>query len=153
MSRQNFQVAYRESTLGNHGKTRQEPGGSMTDAVLVGRGDAISSIARSDWEQGLSSAPQMISQRLAFMSRDHHLVRNFVVRELPRLGRPIPLADISNALHLTPTRTSSIVGDLEKNLFFLVRGTGEEVSWAFPVTAEETGHQLVFSTGERLDAA
>ena len=34
----------------------------MTDAVLVGRGDAISSIARSDWEQGLSSAPQTISR-------------------------------------------------------------------------------------------
>jgi hypothetical protein len=125
----------------------------MTDAVLIGRGDTISSIARSDWEHELSSAPQSIGQRLAFMSDEHHLVRNFVVRELPRLGRPISLADISDALHLNRARTSSIVGDLEKNLFFLVRGNREEVSWAFPVTAEETGHHLVFSTGERLDAA
>ena len=125
----------------------------MADTVLIGRGDTISNISRTDWEQELSSAPEFISQRLEFMSHDHHLVRNFVVRELPRLGRPISLADISHALHLTRTRTKSIVEDLEKNLFFLVRGNGAEVSWAFPVTVEETGHHLVFSTGERLDAA
>ena len=125
----------------------------MVDTVLIGRGDTISHIPRRDWEQELSSAPEKISQSLEFMSHDHHLVRNFVVRELPHSGRPISLADISNGLHLSRTRTTSIVEDLEKNLFFLVRGNGAEVSWAFPVTAEETGHHLVFSTGERLDAA
>jgi len=125
----------------------------MADTVLIGRGDTITSIPQSDWEEDLRSAPESISRRLEFMSPDHHLVRNFVVRELPRLGRPIPVADISHALDLSPERTTSIVEDLEKNLFFLVRGDGAEVSWAFPVTAEETGHHLVFSTGERLDAA
>jgi hypothetical protein len=125
----------------------------MADTVLIGRGDSITSIPQKDWEHELSSTPEHIGRRLQFMSHDHHLVRNFVVRQLPRLGRPIPLDDISQALHLTRTRTKSIVDDLEKNLFFLVRGNGSEVSWAFPVTAEETGHHLIFSTGERLDAA
>ena len=125
----------------------------MADTVLIGRGDSIVHIPQRDWEQELSSAPEQISQRLEFMSPDHHLVRNFVVRELPRLGRPVSLAEISHALHLTRERTTSIVEDLDKNLFFLARPEGQEVSWAFPVTAEETGHRLVFSTGERLDAA
>jgi len=125
----------------------------MADTILIGRGKAINSIPRRDWEHELSSAPEHIARRLEFMSPDHHLVRNFVVRELPRLGRPIPLAGISDALHLSRERTTSIVEDLEKHLFFLVRGDGAEVSWAFPVTAEETGHHLIFSTGERLDAA
>lgn len=125
----------------------------MNDGVLRGQGDTIIPIPLGDWESGLSAAPKIIRRRLEFMSRDHHRVRNHVVRELPRLGRPIPLADISQALRLTRQRTESIVNDLEKNLFFLVRGDGAEVSWAFPVTAEATGHQLVFSTGERLDAA
>ncbi len=125
----------------------------MTETVLIGRGDTISTMPRPNWERELRSAPEKIGQRLKFMSPDHHMVRNFVVRELPRLGRPIPLADIKHALHLTRERTASIVEDLERNLFFLVRGDGAEVSWAFPVTAEETGHHLVFSTGERLDAA
>jgi len=125
----------------------------MADTVLIGRGDTIVHSPRSDWEAELSSAPESIGRRLEFMSHDHHLVRDFVVRELPKRGRSIPLAEISDALHLTRERTTRIVEDLEKNLFFLVRGNGEEVSWAFPVTSEETGHHLVFSTGERLDAA
>ena len=125
----------------------------MTDTVLIGRGDTISRIPRTDWEQEVRSAPEHISRRLAFMSNEHHLVRNFVVRELPRLGRPITLRAISRALRISPARTSAIVEDLERNLFFLVRPGGEEVSWAFPVTVADTGHHLVFSTGERLDAA
>ena len=125
----------------------------MADTVLIGRGDTIMSIPQSDWEEDLRSAPESLSRRLEFMSPDHHLVRNFVVREIPRQGRPILLSEISGTLHLTRERTTSIVEDLEKNLFFLVRVDGAEVSWAFPVTAEETGHHLVFSTGERLDAA
>jgi hypothetical protein len=125
----------------------------MADTVLIGRGKTITSIPRRDWEQDLDSAPTHISRRLNFMSHDHHLVRNFVVRELPRLDRPIPLAHISRALDLPQRRTKSIVGELEENLFFLVRGDGAEVSWAFPVTADQTGHHLVFDTGERLDAA
>jgi len=125
----------------------------MNDTVLIGRGDTLSSIPQADWEQEVNSAPEQISQRLAFMSNEHHLVRNFVVRELPRLGRPITLRAISDALRISRTRTSTIVEDLERNLYFLVRPGGEEVSWAFPVTVENTGHSLVFSTGERLDAA
>jgi hypothetical protein len=125
----------------------------MADTVLIGRGDLIASLPQKVWEHELTLAPEAIGRRLEFMSEDHHLVRNFVVRELPRQGRPIPLAEISEALKLNRTRTKSIVEDLEKNLFFLVRGDGSEVSWAFPVTADETGHHLAFSTGERLDAA
>ena len=52
----------------------------MTDTVLIGRGDTISSLPQADWERELSSAPEQISQRLTFMSNEHHLVRNFVVR-------------------------------------------------------------------------
>ena len=125
----------------------------MADTVLIGRGDSITSIPQGDWEEDLRSAPEFISRRLVFMSHEHHLVRNFVVRELPRLGRPSALDDVSRALQLSRARTSSVIDDLEKNLFFLVRANGAEVSWAFPVTAEETGHRLVFGTGERLDAA
>jgi hypothetical protein len=125
----------------------------VTESILIGRGDTITRIPRADWERELESAPEGIGRRLEFTSKEHHRVRNFVVQELPRLGRPISLDAISRALGISRARTSTIVEDLERNLFFLVRPDGEEVSWAFPVTVEETGHRLVFSTGERLDAA
>lgn len=125
----------------------------MPETVLVGRGQRITSIPRSQWEQELEGAPEFIRRRLDFMSPEHHAVRNFVVQELPRSGKPVSIGRISQALHLPRKQTKEIVEDLERNLFFLARRDGPEISWAFPVTIDETPHHLVFSTGERLDAA
>ena len=125
----------------------------MRETVLLGRGRQITRRPRDAWERALAAAPERIGRRLDFMSDEHHLVRNFIVRELPRLGRPMSFEHISGTLHLSPGRTATIVNDLEKNRFFLVRGSPNEVSWAFPVTVADTGHHLIFSTGERLDAA
>ena len=65
---------------------------------------------------------------LAFMSPEHHSVRNFVVRELPRCGRPISISRIAAALRLPRCRTEQVVDDLEANRFFLVRRNGPEVT-------------------------
>lgn len=125
----------------------------MSDSVLTGRGELITEVPLSDWASALRDAPKLIGRRLEFMSAEHHAVRNFVVRELPGHGRPISIGVISRALGLSRERTAEIVGDLEVNLFFLARPDRPEISWAFPVTVDETGHRLLFSTGERLDAA
>jgi hypothetical protein len=125
----------------------------MTESILIGDGDRITTILRSDWERELDQAPGIIRERLGFMSPDHHDVRNFVVRELPRLGAPISVGQISRALRLPDGRAAQIVDELERNRFFLVRNDGPNVSWAFPVTVDQTQHHLTFSTGERLDAA
>jgi len=125
----------------------------MPETVLVGHGAEITAIPLSDWEQELEEAPASIAKRLEFMSSDHHAVRNFVVRELPIRGRPLSLGQISRALELPGHRTEQIIEELETHLFFLARRGGPEVTWAFPVTTDRTSHHLVFSTGERLDAA
>ncbi|MEE9271311.1 MAG: hypothetical protein V3V49_13745 [Candidatus Krumholzibacteria bacterium] len=125
----------------------------MDDSVLVGRGQDIRTISRQTWEGHLSKVPEHGRTRLSFMSDEHHLIRNFVVRELPRLGEPIEPVHIAEGLGLPLGKTEAMLEELEKNLFFLVRNEWGAVSWAFPVTAEITGHHLVFSTGERLDAA
>jgi hypothetical protein len=125
----------------------------MPENILIGHGEHITTIPQSEWEQELGEAPALIGKRLEFMTRDHHAVRNFVVRELPGYGKPISIDRISRAVRLPRERTVQVVEDLERNLFFLVRGKGPEVSWAFPVTVDQTPHHLVFGTGERLDAA
>jgi len=125
----------------------------MPETVLIGRGKEITTIPRRDWEHELDRAPELIRHRLEFMGPEHHDVRNFVVRELPRHGKPFSIAHISQAVGLSQERTAQIVADLERHLFFLVRRGGPGVSWAFPVTVDRTDHHLRFSTGERLDAA
>src|SRR5438552_13304046 len=91
---------------------------------------------------------------LAFMTRRHHTVRNFVVRELPRNhGKPLSPAQIAKALRLDVESTLSLLDDLERHLFFLVRDARGDVSWAFPVTSHRTPHRLRFSTGEQIFGA
>jgi hypothetical protein len=125
----------------------------MSETVLLGRGRQMLQIPRAAWEQHLSQVPEHSQARLGFMSEDHHRVRYFVVRELPRLGAPIQPQLISGELELPIGQVTAILDDLERNLFFLVRNDQGAVSWAYPVTTDETPHHLAFSTGERLYAA
>jgi hypothetical protein len=125
----------------------------MSETILLGRGRQIIRVPREKWEKHLSTAPQHGEARLGFMSEEHHLVRYFAVRELPRTGGPIRPEFISQRLNLPLARVNAILDELEKNLFFLVRNRQGAVSWAFPVTADNTPHHLTFSTGEQLYAA
>jgi len=125
----------------------------MSETVLLGRGRQMLQIPRATWEQHLSQVPEHSQTRLSFMSEDHHRVRYFVVRELPRVGAPIQPQLISGELELPIDRVTAILDDLERNLFFLVRNDQGAVSWAYPVTTDETPHHLAFSSGEQLYAA
>jgi hypothetical protein len=125
----------------------------MSGTILMGRGRQIIKIPRKEWGRHLSTVPQHSETRLGFMSEEHHLVRYFVVIELPRTGEPIQPEFISQKLELSLTRTNAILDELEKNLFFLVRNEQGAVSWAYPVTVDHTPHHLTFSTGEQLYAA
>jgi hypothetical protein len=125
----------------------------MKENILANAGNQLTEIPREIWQQHVDQTTQDISKVLGFMTKAHHLIRYFVVRELPRIGKPIPPVLISDELNIPLSKTIEILDDLEKNLFFLVRNERGEISWAFPVTADKTPHQLTFSTGERLNAA
>jgi len=125
----------------------------MESKVLLVRNNKITSIPQQTWQAHIAEIPEHASERLAFMSDDHHRVRNFVVRELPRFSRPITPQDISSELALTPDRTNVSLDELEKRLFFLVRDDQGAVVWAYPLTTECTPHQLLFNNHEQLYAA
>lgn len=123
------------------------------ETILLAQGGQISKIPRAVWEGHLAKVPEHGKARLGFMSADHHQVRYFAVREIVRTGEPVRPAHIARALGLSPAKTSTILDDLEQNLFFLCRNEDGLVSWAYPVTADQTPHRLTLSSGERLYAA
>ena len=125
----------------------------MKENVLVSAGQMFTEIPRETWQQHLEQAPKDISKMLEFMTDAHHLVRNFVVRELPSVGKPLSPGLISKELNLSLSKTIEILDELEKNLFFIVRNPQGEVTWAFPVTVDKTPHRMTFTTGERINAA
>jgi|SRR5579864_767988 len=125
----------------------------MRNQVLTGAGREIKSVPDEPFVESVKGLPARMAARLAFMSREHHRVRDFVVRELPKQNRPISPAQIAQATGLNLQRVSDILTELERNLFFLVRDPEGNVSWAFPVTSSRTPHHLTFSTGEKIFGA
>ena len=125
----------------------------MNDHILLGQGRDITEIPRSHWESHFAKVPEVMGKRLAFMTPQHHQVRYFVVKELPRLAAPISPDVIASSLSLGLDRVRTILEELERNLFFLVRNRRGQVSWAFPVTVDKTQHRVKLNTGERIYAA
>ena len=87
------------------------------------------------------------------VSAQHRAVHHFVVRELPRLGMPMPPQHIADGLDLPLPTVTGILADLEARKGFLIRNEDGEVVWAFPATAEPTPHRIRFKSGETLYAA
>jgi len=87
------------------------------------------------------------------LSDEKRRLHHFVVRELPRYGKPMPPEFISTELKMDMNRVVEILDDLERRLIFLFRPGGREVVWAYPVTAEPTQHRIDFSSGEKFWAA
>ncbi len=90
---------------------------------------------------------------LGGLDEEQRRVHHFVVRELPRLGRPMSPDYVAEKLQMAEARVVEILDELERRLIFLYRPEGRDVVWAYPVTAEPTPHHLDFSSGERFWAA
>ncbi len=125
----------------------------MHDSLLMGIGRHMIPVPRFIWLRQVSRGARRLKESLGFMSEDHHRIRYYVVRELPRRAAPILPEYISQQLGLPLARVNTVLEDLEKNLTFLFRNSQGAVAWAYPVTADRTPHRVAFSTGEQIYAA
>jgi hypothetical protein len=101
----------------------------------------------------VSRDSRKLEAELNFMSEEHHLVRNYVVDMLPRVGEPLSVEYLSEQLNIPIDRMKVILDDLEKHMTFLCRYGQGAVNWAYPVTVDQTPHRIAYSTGEQGYAA
>ena len=120
----------------------------MKDSLLLGLGRHMIPIPRMVWERVVKARARKTHAGLGFMSEDHHRVRDFAVLELARSGAPLAPEKFAEALDLAVPRVVSILEELEEHLTFVFRGDRRVVTWAYPVTVDETPHRASFSTGE-----
>jgi hypothetical protein len=125
----------------------------MNKTLLLGVWRFLLRIPRPIWQQEIARSARASQKSLIFMKAEHHLVRDFAVRELPRLAKPILPETIAQSLNMEPERVVSILDELEKNMTFLFRNEQGAVTWAYPVTVEPTPHRITFSSGEQIYAA
>ncbi len=105
------------------------------------------------WEKQVALAAKKFDKEHRFMTAEHRQVHHFVVRDLPRAGKPMAPEYIAENLELPRDQVSVILDDLETHMTFLYRNESREVVWAYPVTVEKTTHHVTFNTGETLYAA
>jgi hypothetical protein len=120
----------------------------MKDALRIGVGPFMLPVPSFLWRRAVATDASRIGERLRFMSDDHHRVRDCAVQELLRTGTPVATAEIAESLGLDLATTTGLIEDLERNLTFLYRTRPDAVTWAYPVTCEDTGHRVHFETGE-----
>ncbi len=125
----------------------------MSNKLLRGSNRRMIPVPGMLWRKVVSKRAQKIEAMLGFMTEEHHLVRDFAVRELLNQGKPLSPEFIAQGVSLPVDRVNAILDDLEKHMTFLFRNREGEVVWAYPVTVEETPHHLTFSTGETVYAA
>lgn len=125
----------------------------MNDHLLSGLWRWIIPVSRGRWQKQVAANARQLEAGLSFMTPDHQRVRNLVVSELPRAGRPLVPAFIALNLNLPLKQVGALLTDLEKHRTFLVRNAQGAVTWAYPVTVEKTPHQVTLGPEEKIYAA
>ena len=125
----------------------------MNNSLLLGFSRYILPIPRIIWQRVVSNSTSDTQNRLDFMTKDHHRVREHVVLELPKVNAPISPQQIAESLDLPIDRVNFLLDDLEKHMTFLYRNGEGAVTWAYPVTVDQTPHRVDFSSGEQIYAA
>jgi hypothetical protein len=80
-------------------------------------------------------------------------VQHFAVREIPRRREAITPEVFAAELGLPLEEVHQILDELERRMTFLCRRGGQEVDWAYPVTAAETQYQVRIDGGAAFSAA
>jgi len=84
---------------------------------------------------------------------DQRRIQHFAVREIPRRREAIAPAVFAAELDLPLDQVNEMLDELERRMTYLCRRGGEDVVWAYPVTAETTAHQVKMDGGEAFSAA
>ena len=91
--------------------------------------------------------------RRSELEPDERRVQHFAVREIPRRHEAIAAEVFAKELDLPLDEVHRILDELELRMTFLCRRGGEDVNWAYPVTADETHHQVRIDGGAAFSAA
>ena len=125
----------------------------MGDTALLGFRSHMIPIPGPIWRMVVSRDARKLEAELSFMSEEHHLVRNYVVEMLHSIGEPLSAEYLADQLNIPMDHMKVILDDLEKHMTFLCRYGHRSINWAYPVTVDETPHQIAYSTGEHGYAA
>ena len=105
------------------------------------------------WRRVINGEAKRSGKDLAWFTPEHHRVRDLAVTTITATGCPVSPGELTNGAGVGEARLAVVLDELEKGKTFLYRTAGTDIDWAYPVTAEDTGHRIRLDSGERFFAA
>jgi hypothetical protein len=105
------------------------------------------------WQRVISAEAKRSGRSLEWFTPEHHRVRDLAVTTIAATGAPVSPEELANASGVGEDRLAVVLDELERGKTFLYRTGGRAIDWAYPVTAEDTGHRIRLDSGERFFAA
>lgn len=124
----------------------------MFERILLGIGQRMVPVPEVLFKPMVRRDARKLAGR-QILEPDQRRVQHFAVREIPRRREPITPEVFASELDLPLVEVFQILDELERRMTFLCRRGGEEVNWAYPVTADETPHQVRIDGGAAFSAA
>ena len=104
-------------------------------------------------KKDVSTMANAICRKSVDVSDEERKVHYFVVKSLSDTNEPVTPEYIANTLGMPLDRVKAIVDKLEEMKTFFYRYDCPGINWAYPVTAEDSGHKVTFNAGAQLNAA
>ena len=124
----------------------------MFERILLGVGQRMVPVPEFLFRPMVNRDAKKLARR-PDLRPDERRVQHFAVSEIPRRREAIAPEVFAAELGLSLEQVSQILDELERRMTFLCRRGGDDVNWAYPVTAEETPHQVRIDGGAAFSAA
>jgi hypothetical protein len=121
--------------------------------LLLGINRFTLPLPRFIWQKQILDNARGASRAFAHLTPQHQQLRSLAVCELARQGRPLSPDWLAGQMQLPVEQIVQLLNDLEKGMTFLYRRDGENVTWAYPFSVDETPHSVQFEGGEKIYAA
>ena len=125
----------------------------MRNKLMMGLWRYVINVPPFLWKKKIQAGKAKFGKEFGALTEAYREIHHFVVKTLPKTGKPLSAASISRSLGVPVDRVTSALDYLEKRMTFLYRNGEGDVTWAYPVTVEPTPHRITFDTGEQLYAA
>ena len=122
------------------------------ERILLGVGQRMVPVPEWLFRPMVRRDARRLARRPA-LKPDERRVQHFAVREIPRRREAIAPEVFAAELDLPLDEVNRILDVLERRMTYLCRRGGKDVVWAYPVTAEETPHQVRIDGGAAFSAA
>jgi hypothetical protein len=124
----------------------------MFEKVFLGVGKRMIPVPEFIFRPMVSRDTRKLAGRPT-LDPDQRRVQHFAVREIPIRREAISPEVFAAELDLPLDEVLQILDELERRMTFLYRRDGEKVNWAYPVTSDETPHQVRIDGGAAFSAA